>query len=320
MPGNINTFFSTIVSDPAAATDGGNSTTTTSSTRSTMRMSRRTTGNSSWIVSELQQAQQQISQALQTPLDAPPTGAGPDFYMHPRQSMFADLEFLHSRPHATSHATSHAASHHVTSLSETLGANAMSTESEGRHGGERTRRPSDDLIESYLNAEAEGGNIDDASMSFDPSALLRFNIHDLGSNQGAPLPLHHALRNAAAIHNSVGMTVQSLRPHGAITGLHNNNIGNVAGGTRTMNPASNTALRNKIVYRLNCAYCCTPVCERAMRAILLADTKIELYSTDIPPRALRTMDDDRLTKGCNCRIRDTVCSGWYRLFSLPCMH
>jgi hypothetical protein len=47
-----------------------------------------------------------------------------------------------------------------------------------------------------------------------------------------------------------------------------------------------------------------------MRAILLADTKIELYSTDIPPScALRLLDEDRMTQGCHCRIRDTACVG-----------
>lgn len=66
-------------------------------------------------------------------------------------------------------------------------------------------------------------------------------------------------------------------------------------------------LRNKIVYELECCYCQTHICGRAMRAILLADTKVELYSTDIPPCRLRLLDDDRMTQGCNCRIRDTAC-------------
>lgn len=70
----------------------------------------------------------------------------------------------------------------------------------------------------------------------------------------------------------------------------------------------NNALKTKIVYMLSCAYCKTEVCTRAMRAILLADTKVELYSTDIPPPSLQTLNEDRLTQGCNCRIRDTLCS------------
>lgn len=68
-------------------------------------------------------------------------------------------------------------------------------------------------------------------------------------------------------------------------------------------------LRHKLVYQLRCTYCAEQVCNRAMKAILLADTKIELYSTDIPPDRLVLLDDDRMTQGCHCRIRDTVCGG-----------
>lgn len=67
-------------------------------------------------------------------------------------------------------------------------------------------------------------------------------------------------------------------------------------------------LRNKIVFSLSCRYCNSQVCGRAMRAILLADTKVELYSTDIPPSLhTATGEEDRLTHGCHCRIRDTLC-------------
>lgn len=68
-------------------------------------------------------------------------------------------------------------------------------------------------------------------------------------------------------------------------------------------------LRHKVVYLLHCTYCSRRVCNRAMKAILLADTKIELYSTDIPPAELALISEDRMTHGCHCRIRDTVCTG-----------
>jgi hypothetical protein len=38
----------------------------------------------------------------------------------------------------------------------------------------------------------------------------------------------------------------------------------------------------KPVYKLTCRHCSTPVCARGMRAILLADNSVELYSTDTP--------------------------------------
>ncbi|KAM3579465.1 hypothetical protein VKS41_007924 [Umbelopsis sp. WA50703] len=40
----------------------------------------------------------------------------------------------------------------------------------------------------------------------------------------------------------------------------------------------------KPVYKLSCKHCCNMICARGMKAILLADTSIELYSTDTPPR------------------------------------
>lgn len=40
----------------------------------------------------------------------------------------------------------------------------------------------------------------------------------------------------------------------------------------------------KPVYKLSCKHCCNVICARGMKAILLADTSIELYSTDTPPR------------------------------------
>ena len=46
-----------------------------------------------------------------------------------------------------------------------------------------------------------------------------------------------------------------------------------------------------------------------MRAILLADVKVELYSTDIPPASCSLLHEDRQTQGCNCRIRDAACMG-----------
>ncbi|KAI9491472.1 FAM72 protein-domain-containing protein [Zychaea mexicana] len=63
----------------------------------------------------------------------------------------------------------------------------------------------------------------------------------------------------------------------------------------------------KPVYRLLCKHCRTIVCARGMRAILLADTKIELYSTDIPATSIQLMDKDYLTRTCHCRIRDVAC-------------
>lgn len=285
MPGNQRqtTFFSTILS--------GNQ-----SRSVPLRATRRSaaSASSSWIVSELQQAQQQLQSGIQASTLDP--SASP-FYLHPRQSSHADLEAPESSQQQQQQQI--LSPHTIQVARAALEDHVMMLDSETR-----TRRPSDELIESYLSEEAEAEHAAEMESFLSPREPIRFEVAELAANAGVPLQLQQALRNAAAIHNSVGMTVQNLR-------ASNNTATATVNPTtvRSMNPV-NSALRNKIVYRLNCLYCKTHVCDRAMRAILLADTKIELYSTDIPPRSLKTMDEDRLTQGCNCRIRDTVCTGW----------
>lgn len=57
--------------------------------------------------------------------------------------------------------------------------------------------------------------------------------------------------------------------------------------SRPSNPfeqASNEKqFRSKIVCELHCKSCNTDVCSRGMKAMLLADAQVEVYSTDTPP-------------------------------------
>ncbi|TPX50668.1 hypothetical protein SeMB42_g01184 [Synchytrium endobioticum] len=67
--------------------------------------------------------------------------------------------------------------------------------------------------------------------------------------------------------------------------------------------------RSKIVCELKCRYCSSGVCRRGMKAILLADMNIELYSTDLPPFCVQLVNEDYQTRNCRCRIRDVACLG-----------
>ena len=78
------------------------------------------------------------------------------------------------------------------------------------------------------------------------------------------------------------------------------------------------SFRSKAVCALNCQYCTSAICERGMKAILLADTKvtsidqIELYSTDLVNTGrVQLIGDDYTTKNCRCKIKDIACLGWY---------
>lgn len=43
------------------------------------------------------------------------------------------------------------------------------------------------------------------------------------------------------------------------------------------------SFKSKPVYELRCDVCDNLLCVRGMKAILLADRNVELYSTDLPP-------------------------------------
>ena len=47
--------------------------------------------------------------------------------------------------------------------------------------------------------------------------------------------------------------------------------------------------QKKRVVELSCRYCGNVVCDRGMKAILLADTAVELYSTDLAPERYETI-------------------------------
>ena len=67
--------------------------------------------------------------------------------------------------------------------------------------------------------------------------------------------------------------------------------------------------RSKIVCVIDCKHCQKTVCRRGMKAILLADMNVELFSTDAPPFNVQLVFEDYRTRNCACRIRDVACLG-----------
>ncbi|CAG8471563.1 128_t:CDS:2, partial [Ambispora leptoticha] len=72
-------------------------------------------------------------------------------------------------------------------------------------------------------------------------------------------------------------------------------------------PSMHHHFRSKPVCKLYCAHCNTRVCVRGMKAMLLADTRIELFSTDVPPISVQLVAEDYITQNCHCKIRDVAC-------------
>ncbi|KAI8913476.1 FAM72 protein-domain-containing protein [Gorgonomyces haynaldii] len=70
------------------------------------------------------------------------------------------------------------------------------------------------------------------------------------------------------------------------------------------------SFRSKAVCQLNCKFCNIAICHRGMKAILLADTRVELFSTDhVVDGRVQLVGSDYMTRNCNCRIRDVACLG-----------
>ncbi|XP_070193662.1 protein FAM72A-like [Littorina saxatilis] len=70
----------------------------------------------------------------------------------------------------------------------------------------------------------------------------------------------------------------------------------------------NPSFWRKVVYILECKACGEQVCKRGMRAILLADTTIELFSTDSPDfSVVGVIPQIFMTAHCNCKIQNIGC-------------
>ncbi|KAG0215755.1 Protein fam72a [Mortierella sp. NVP41] len=90
----------------------------------------------------------------------------------------------------------------------------------------------------------------------------------------------------------------SDRYHSSYSSIHN---------TTTSTSTTSSGTQGKTVCRMDCRYCSAVVCLRGMKAMLLADTSVELYSTDHPPGSVQLIDKDYTTSNCKCKIRDVAC-------------
>uniref|UniRef100_UPI00358E5DE8 protein FAM72A-like n=1 Tax=Myxine glutinosa TaxID=7769 RepID=UPI00358E5DE8 len=65
---------------------------------------------------------------------------------------------------------------------------------------------------------------------------------------------------------------------------------------------------NKLVLELRCKYCDACLSRRGMKAVLLADVAMELFSTDKPPAgAVDFVSSTYSTWTCSCKVKDSAC-------------
>jgi hypothetical protein len=135
---------------------------------------------------------------------------------------------------------------------------------------------------------------------------LRANEIDFSRAVHTFQPSSARLRQAAA----QALARSHIRPdsHRTVTRI----LSSQNGATRsngTVNPCIHPQFRSKAVCAMFCNHCSANLCERGMRAILLGNTSVELFSTDRQPFGVALVDKDYCTKNCHCRIRDAACLG-----------
>ncbi|KAG4093094.1 hypothetical protein H8356DRAFT_949663 [Neocallimastix lanati (nom. inval.)] len=120
------------------------------------------------------------------------------------------------------------------------------------------------------------------------------------------------------MHNNqsvVALTNLSMNPQGIQssnpTSHHNrsHHFHNISSRPNYYSSSLHSSFKSKSVCQLNCRYCQGVLCRRGMKAILLADTRVELYSTDAAPIGVQLVANDYVTRNCLCQIRDVACLG-----------
>ncbi|XP_027273476.1 protein FAM72A isoform X3 [Cricetulus griseus] len=81
--------------------------------------------------------------------------------------------------------------------------------------------------------------------------------------------------------------------------------------------ANNCTFKDRCVSILCCKFCKQVLSCRGMKAVLLADTDIDLYSTDIPPTdTVDFIGRCYFTGICKCKLKDIACLKWCKLPTL----
>ncbi|XP_052057042.1 protein FAM72A isoform X1 [Apodemus sylvaticus] len=71
---------------------------------------------------------------------------------------------------------------------------------------------------------------------------------------------------------------------------------------------NNCTFKDRCVSILCCKFCKQVLSSRGMKAVLLADTDIDLYSTDIPPtNTVDFIGRCYFTGICKCKLKDIAC-------------
>jgi len=120
----------------------------------------------------------------------------------------------------------------------------------------------------------------------------------------------HNNPSAAAALSNLSLNSQNILPSNS-SSHHNrsHHYHNLSSRSSYSSNSLHSSFKSKSVCQLNCRYCQGILCRRGMKAILLADTRVELYSTDAAPIGVQLVANDYVTRNCLCQIRDVACLG-----------
>jgi hypothetical protein len=139
------------------------------------------------------------------------------------------------------------------------------------------------------------------------------SIDDLEENPSNTVPIlspSSSLIATLMMRLAADNPVRNSAPRFANTRLRQNNSDPLARNSDQPNisSASDPYAHQKHVHLLHCVYCSHFVCHRGMKATLLSNTSVQLFSTDAPPpNAIQLLDEDYCTITCQCQLRDIGC-------------
>lgn len=141
------------------------------------------------------------------------------------------------------------------------------------HLGSRIPQPSLSSPTSSSATPSSSSSVSTASTYTEHSMSGMRAPSPTGHSPSTPPSYHHYTQRLSVPNSQLMMQHQQQQQAGRAAALHQQPPRDFA-----------NAYPMKPVYKLSCKHCCSIICARGMKAILLADTRIELYSTDTPPR------------------------------------
>lgn len=138
--------------------------------------------------------------------------------------------------------------------------------------------------------------------------ILRAMFPSLTINSGIPEAAHATLNLLAAATNQPLLLTDIPHSQARRSRILQRPVAG-SGRRSQANPSIHPQFRAKSVCKLFCKHCAADLCMRGMKAILLGNTRVELFSTDSAPLGVQLVFQDYMTQNCACKIKDAACLG-----------